>query len=235
MSFARINLQHQKRLEKRLRDELFHGRAAASVMLNNLAFGARKEMPGYMATVMTVRSKPFVKSRFRVKKSTTRTQRAEVGVVASPRFSGWTEQQSGAKADRTRVATLLARSRKTTGRIAPKARLKPGVSLPSPKDYPSHNGSQEIRVATMLRTLARKKHKGAFILPRRKGKAGGVYRFGRKKRGKKRVVLLQSFDSRNTQPKRIDWLQGGSRSYLRKVKPHMGAMWAHAMRKTARN
>ena len=230
MGLIAIGMAENKRLEKLFRNMLYGMRAASSQVLNDLAFDAREYMPTYLSTVMTIRAKPFVKRSFRVTKSTPSSQRALMGSVRTARFSGWVEQETGAKTARTRVSTLLGRSKKRAGKIAPKSRMARGKDFPKPSDYASKNGNAEHQVAHMLRALGKKNYKGAFILPKRAGKTSGLYRFGRKRKGLKRVVMVQNLDSKNAQPKRIPWASRGTDRFMKKV--HLESYWHLAIAKT---
>ena len=187
-------------------------RTAASV-LNSFAFGTRESAVNVINEKMTVRNKRFVKGSFRVKTANPNTDLnsmvSRVGSIERPRFSGWEEQQTGKKRESTRVGTLLSRGKNRSRQIRPAARMKAGRNFPDSGDY--QGKSEQQRTTVMLSSLKRKKFRKPFVIRRnlRKFKAG-LYRFFRGK-----VKMLQRFDSRKAQPKKLDWMGEARRDYFR--------------------
>ena len=88
---------------------------AANATLNSFAFGTRKRSLEIIKKKMTVRNQKFVAGSLRVQKSTGSNidnARSEVGSIFRPRFTGWKEQESGTKPERTRSITRFARGTK---------------------------------------------------------------------------------------------------------------------------
>ncbi len=72
-------------------------RFAVSSVMNDLAFGARRFFPTFLATKMTIRSPAFVRRQFGVQKGRPRDPRAYTFSRREGSFTGWTEQQRGRK------------------------------------------------------------------------------------------------------------------------------------------
>lgn len=184
----------------------------AAGVLNSFAFGTRKSAIDVINDKMTVRNKRFVETSFRVKTANANTDLnsmvSRVGSIKRPRFSGWEEQQTGKKRPSTRVGTLLSRGKNESKQIRPAARMKPGRNFPDSGDFKGK--SEQQRTTVMLNTLKRKKFRKPFVIRRnlRKLKAG-LYRFFRGK-----VKMLQRFDSKKAQPKKLDWMGEARREYF---------------------
>lgn len=187
-------------------------RVAAGV-LNNFAWGTKKSAIAVINEEMTVRNKRFVESSFRVKNANANTDLnsmvSRVGSIERPRFSGWEEQQTGKKRESTRVGTLLSRGKNMSKQIRPAARMKAGRNFPDAGDY--EGKSEQQRTMVMLNTLKRKKFRKPFVIRRKLRKfVPGLYKFFRGK-----VKMLQRFDSKKAQPKKIDWMGEARRDYFR--------------------
>lgn len=185
----------------------------AANVLNNFAFGTKKAAIDVINDKMTVRNKRFVESSFRVQKTNgsipLNSMVSRVGSIERARFSGWEEQQTGKKRESTRVGTLLSRGKNKSKQMRPAARMKPGRNFPDAGDY--QGKSEQQRTTVMLNTLKRKKFRKPFVIRKnlRKFKAG-LYRFFRRK-----VKMLQRFDSRKAQPEKLDWMGEARRDYFR--------------------
>lgn len=217
----KINDKDIKRLIKFDKKAPGKMKIATAGMLNSFAFGNRKESLNIINRRMTVRSKKFVQSSIRVDKArgnqSIDKQRSSIGSINRPRFTGWEEQETGKRSKRNRVATTLARGGDFKRKIKPSARLKSANTFRSPDDY--KGGSPHNRAVIMLQDLHRKKWRKPFIIKGHKRIKRGLYKILRKK-----LQLLQSFNPRNTQPKRVRWLSGGTKMYFRKTDIRM--LWA---------
>jgi len=176
---------------------------AIGSMLNEFAFGTRNTSIEVIRERMVVRNPGFVSSRLRVEKSDKRPPidalKSIVGSIRSPRFSGWEEQQTGVRTARERVINLLARGRSRKKRAAPRFRLKPGREFESYKNYPGKG--IEGRTIIMMQKLDRQRYKQPFLVHEKRGMSPGLYKFHRRK-----PRLLQLFDPRRAQPKKIPWM-----------------------------
>ena len=202
------------------------GRATGG-MLNEFAFGVRREAFNEIERRMKVRNPRFVNSRLRVHRAVFAQaidqQYSETGSISSPRFSGWKEQQLGTRAKRTRVSTLFARGNQSR-QIKPAYRLKPAKDFVSSDDY---KGSSQHRVIAMLAHLKRKKYNRPFIVKRghRKLKPG-LYKYSRSK-----LRRIQNFQPtrKQRQPRRIPWLTGARDRYFSGVS--MRRLWTNQLRR----
>lgn len=225
-----INLNDLQTYEKFLRRSPKQIAAVRGMVLNNYAFGTRDESIKVIEKRMIIKQSRFVPRRIQVKKSRLsghpRNQISKTGSTRLPRFSAWEEQELGKKTERSRVFTLFARGG-SKGRVArPQARLKPGRDRPTPEDYKGKNRTH--RAIVMLQILGREGYKKPFIIRYHKKVAPGLYKFtgGKKKR---KLRILQAFEPREVQPKRISWLIGGRDRYFRKNPP--GKTWSKAMKR----
>ncbi len=189
-------------------------------VLNDLAFGSRRESLGIIEDKMIVRSPTFVKRSISVDKArgakNINSQFAETGSVERPNFTGWVEQETGKKSDRSRVATLFARGDNPQKKIKPSARMKRSNEfIDLNKDFPGKSRAQ--RTARGLQSLRMKKWKKPFIIRRVRLKGGIVRASLRRLINGRRMKTLQSFEHKNKQPKRIRWSSGGAKNYLSKV------------------
>lgn len=176
---------------------------ATGSMLNDFAFGARNTAIEVIREKMTTRNPRFIETRLRVDKSHTRepmeSQAAELGSVATKRFSGWVEQQTGKRTTRERTINLLARGKTQKKKLKRPFRMNQAHLFESFHDYPGRG--PEARNIQMLQRLDRHRWQRPFIVVGKKGMKPGLYKFVRRK-----PRLLQIFDSKNVQPKKIPWL-----------------------------
>lgn len=201
--------------------------AATGMVLNDIAFGSRKEVQKTINSEMTVRSK-FADRQVRVTKSKFKGNinhlYSIVGSVQTSRFTGWTEQEHGTHTDR-HVATTAARGNKSKP-IRPSARLaKPYFH---PKRFPKSGSvfkrasrskrgglaAGNTSVAAMLNILRHMKYRLPFIITRHSQIPPGLYRL----RGKDRLKMLQGFDPPKQQPKRLPWMAKSVKKYFRSGK-----------------
>lgn len=193
---------------------------AAGLMVNQVAWEMRGEMETSIGRVLMVRRPAFVRRHLW-------TQRARVGppnpvaLVGSigsrdGSFDGWRAQQFGDKVDRNRVPTLLARGRSKRKVVRKAARLMRGRDIPTTGEIVGK--SSPGAVIAMMRILARRGDRRPFlILPGEHPRfRGGLYQMrGRKDRRhrKARLELLQSLESPNEQPRRVDWVNPAWKAY----------------------
>lgn len=196
---------------------------ATGSMLTDFAFGTRTAAIEVIREKMVVRSGAFVERQLRVEKSHRRlpiqSQESEAGSVATKRFTGWKEQQTGQKTARERVINLLARRGSPKRKAAPKARLKPGRQFESYRDYPGR--TPETRSTVMLQILGRKRWKEPFLVTKKRGILPGLYRFKNRK-----LRALQLF-GRKIQPKRVAWLTIARDRYFQRE--DIGRLWARTL------
>lgn len=199
--------------------------AATGMILNDAAFGSRDESIDAIESTMLVRKKSLPRVFIRAKKSHFRlpitSQESEVGSLETDRFSGWVEQQRGDKADRSRVFTLVARAGSAARQAKPSARLDPKTDFLEASDFNIQGAKNEDhRQEIFIRMLARRKHRKPFLLRKHSKFAPGLYRMtGTVKRT--RIKMLQSFDPKKPQPRRIPWLTIGVENYLRSNRSRM--------------
>lgn len=225
---------------------------AGASALNTIAFDLRNNMQAQIALSMTSRNKGLLRSHILVTKATPGPlsgMTAEAGSYASPRFSGWEEQETGIKTKRHRVSTLDARGGSQRGMIRRRDRLLPSQDLPSPDtipgmDAPRGDKGEAHRAAVLLSVLNRTRDKRPFLLYGSDKVPSAVYRFtkfGRKrktgKRGKRKgrrygtakFTTLYRFDRDKLQPKRRRW---ASIAYGRLLRQHsMDKAWTEALAK----
>lgn len=220
-----INLSDLKKLKKfyKKAPKQF-GRAAAGV-LNDFAFGARKESVKTINRRMTVRNSKFVSSSIRVSKargSNIDSMRSESGSIRRKRFSGWEEQELGKRSSRTKIASKFGRGGSNKGTLKPSFRMKPSARFMKPSDFPGATGTQ--RVGVMLRIIGRtKKRSRPFIITGSRKFSSGLYKIQNKK-----IKRIQKFKTRE-QPKRIKWHTEAKKDYFQSV--DIRNVWAKNIRR----
>jgi hypothetical protein len=194
---------------------------ASASMLNHFAFGTKKEVYNVLLHRMTIRDKRFVNSKVRVvkarKSARVDKQVSITGSIASPRFTGWIEQQTGSKTDKDRTFSLAGRRGSRRRKALQKARLKPGMIKPS--DY--QHKDDHHRVLRMLKELSAKKSKQPFRVHGHNTMTSGVYKF----KGKK-LTMLQKFKA-NAQPDRIPWMDLARSQFFRGA--NMQQLWGRTI------
>lgn len=203
-----------KRLEKFYKRMPREFLKATAGMLNSFAFGSRKESLLIIRRRLTVRSPRFIQGSVRVDKARPgqplNSQQSEMGSIHRARFSGLREQELGVSDKRKNVPTLAAR-RDQRGRKVPGAvRLKRSNQFPSADDFPGKTA--EHRVVVMIRTLDRKKFRKPFIITGHPRFTKGLYQFKARK-----LRMVQSFEPRGKAPKRVRWLTGGERKFMKRA------------------
>jgi len=204
--------------------------AATGMILNDAAFGTREEAINTISETMWIRQPGFVSNRIGVVKSTyslpIRSQVSEVGSRALPRFSGWIEQQTGEKTDRSRVFTVLARQG-SKGRPAIRgARMLPSTDFLEADDVRIDGAkSRDHKEEIFLRMIQRQRYRKPFMIRRHSKFTPGVYRMRGGQR-KSKLKLLTSLEPRRVQPKRIPWLTMATDRYLKSNRPRKAVQFA---------
>lgn len=187
-------------------------RVATGNMLNDFAFGTRTAAIQQINRHMTVRNARFVASRIRVTKANrylpVNNQVAWTGSVAGPRFSGWAEQEKGAKTKRNRFSTLAGRGGSVQKQMRPSVRLKPKNEVISPSDYHPRGGDRNI--SGFVQMVLRKKETRIIRIK------GTFYK-------RKRNRLEQVQGSKPVQPKKFRWLRNARATYFRNT--DLTALW----------
>lgn len=220
---------HVKTLD--LRDlEKFYKKApkkfarASAGMLNNLAFQTRGVALIRIASDLEIRNPRFVASRMQVEKAKfgpMSGQRAEVGSVAKDRFSGWTEQETGAEPLRNRVFTLTARRGSNQNQAAPSSRLKPGNNIVDINDVDIAATGRLARRRIFIQIMSRRPNKPFVMRRKYKKMRRGVYVFKRK-----RLLQLQAFDAMKV--KRKPWMKPARAEVIQRS--NVRAAWAKAIK-----
>lgn len=196
---------------------------AANATLNSFAFGTRKRSLEIIKKKMTVRNQKFVAGSLRVQKSTGSNidnARSEVGSIFRPRFTGWKEQESGTKPERTRSITRFARGTKNR-RLRPSFKMRPGNNFLDADDF-QIRGSGD-RTVVFLQMLARRKHRKPFIIKGSSKFKSGLYVFRRKK-----IKRIQEF-KQTKKIKRVPWMSGGRKEFFRTA--DVNKIWAESLRR----
>lgn len=239
-----------RKLEQYFREFPKGARQATSIMLNNLGFAARQEMPDVLRDHgFIVRNPKFTVSRMRVQKTTAKPiqdQRVIIGSVetkgkgGSITHDGWRSLQTGRPTpkDRNRVTTLLSRGGDKANKVRAKSRLKPAIDYPNPGAFDDARGRTiGNRIQAMIREVASGMYDTGkmFVLP--KGQSGrmspGLYKVVRGKksiRGKvyPKIQIVQRFD-RPPHARRYAWIQELIKRTLQRT--DYRAAWSDAMQR----
>jgi len=223
----RIDDRELRRLAEAYKKATRQFTRATADMLNEYAFGVRRESISTIGERMIVRNTRFLENKLRVTKASPgaamEAQRSETGSIAGPRFTGWREQQTGENTARKRVISLLARASNIFRQAQPKARMKPAVTFASYNDYPG--AYPERKEIVMMQQLSRARSTEPFIVTHKRGMTPGLYRFYR---GKPRI--LQVF--KKEQPKRIPWHTDAREKYF--TQTNLTDLWARKLSKALR-
>lgn len=198
---------------------------AAGMVLNQFAYGTYENSTKAIMWGLTIRKYSLIRWALRYEKTSTRVpinaMESSAYSIRRGKFTGWDEQETGRKTERTRVASLLARGQKTTGQIGTPYRLYRGRKFLRPDDYPGK--SSHHRAQMLLLDLARVNWKDPFVVWGHKRMPPGLYKFrGRKtKRGMRRPMLLQSFDPQRVQPRAYKWMTISRNWYFQENTPIM--------------
>lgn len=197
---------------------------ASAGMLNNLAFQTRGAALIRIASDLAIRNPRFVASRMQVEKAKSGPmsgQRAEAGSVAKDRFSGWTEQETGAEPLRNRVFTLTARRGNNQNQAAPSSRLKPGNNIVDINDLSIAATGRMQRRRIFIQMMSRRPNKPFIMRRKYKKMRRGVYVF----KGK-RLLQLQAFDRMTV--KRKPWMKPARASVM--TRGNVRAAWAKSIK-----
>ena len=192
-------------------------RVSTGMFLNNQAFGTRDKAIKVIGRRMVVRNPSFVTRQLRVTKASFRapidSQQAVMGSVTTKRFSGWEEQESGETADRTRAFSVLGRRGNRDRKAPPPFRLKDDTDFDEPENYKGKN--QHHRSIVMLQILGRKKgRQKPFMLYWHNRAKPGLYKFGRGRKGKRPLKMIQRFESPTAgRIKRVKWMDSAIHWY----------------------
>lgn len=202
---------------------------AAAGVLNEQAFGNRRESLQIIESQMIVRNPSFVRSSMRVEKARGAMpidqQRSIFGSVNKNRSTGFVEQETGEQDNRTRVGTLFSRGGSQSSQIKPGMRMKQGRNMVGVDDEPIKANNESHRTVIFLQMMARKKPSKPFKISKRyKGLKRGIYQF----KGGKLKTLFDT-DHKPRAPKRVKWLSGGERNHRRSV--DMRSVWAREVDK----
>jgi hypothetical protein len=192
-------------------------RIACGRMLTEFAFGTRTRAIGRIGALMTVRNPRFVASRIQVTKANSgrpiAQQAAWVGSVAKERFSGWTEQEKGARPLINRTVSLLGgRGGNITKQARPSIRLKPGVDIVSPH-HPDYRLKEGANLYGRFFAMAKRKKENRLLMVKKD-------RLLYKRKGNK-FQAVQKFSRK--QPKKQKWLQQARAIYFRQT--DLGLLW----------
>ena len=196
-------------------------RGSAS-MLNDLAFGTKRQAAIEIDKGMVVRNPRFVASSLRVQRADPRisldNQKSIVGSIMRGKFSGWKEQEDGTRAAKSRTHSLMSRGGSESGKVRRAARLRPGANFPTPRDFPGKNSQH--RAMVMLIILNRERFKKPFIISGLEGSGvrypdlkDGLYQF----KGKGKLRQLQRFEKQGIKPKRVKWMSKARKAFLSSV------------------
>ena len=197
---------------------------ASAGMLNNLAFQTRSAALVRIASDLAIRNPRFVASRMQVEKAKSGPmsgQRAEAGSVTKDRFSGWTEQETGAEPLRNRVFTLTARRGNNQNQASPSSRLKPGNNIVDINDLNIAATGRMQRRRIFIQMMSRRKNKPFIMRRKYKKMRRGVYVF----KGK-RLLQLQAFDRMTV--KRKPWMKPARASVM--TRSNIRAAWAKSIK-----
>lgn len=187
---------------------------AASMVLNDFAFGTKKSIENVINDKMIVRNKRFVETSIRLQKTNgsvpLKSMESRVGSIKRDRFSGWEEQQTGKKRKSTRVGALLARGGDYSKQQRGAARMNLSKNYADAARFKGKTEKQ--KTIAMLNVFKRNKRKQPFVIREKSMKfVPGLYRFFRGK-----VKILQRFDSKGReQPKKLDWMGLARAEYFR--------------------
>ncbi len=192
-------------------------RKATALTLNSMAFDLRREYQGRLKRDFVIRQPKLLDAKLRVDKTRlsapVNKQLAQVGSVkniasaAHGRFTGWEEQETGKRDERSRTHLPMARpGGNFKKKIRPAVRAKRGRKFIRPSSFGmsgnKKTGSQILGAAKRLKINE----------PLRIGNL--LY----KRRGR-RFDVVQNLKRKPKQPKRVLWMKTANDRYYRWVKP----------------
>jgi hypothetical protein len=197
---------------------------AVSRMLNDMAFGSRKEIIDYgIPKTMIVRNKGYVRKFVRVKKAVAGLSLnniySTVFSVEQGNVTGWEEQEYGLEDKRPKVPLTKARGGNRAKKVLDKFRMKKGTKFPNPKNYPGKN--LQLKNVIMLQILSRTNVRQPFIIKGHKDLKSGLYKFeeqrgGNKWRGNQKLRMLQKFKHEKSTIDKKPWMELSVRKYIDK-------------------
>jgi hypothetical protein len=203
-------------------------RAIVGTLLNILAYKARNfAIKKGMGKNFTIRSKGLLRKHFMFTRTRTTLpidqQQAYYGSIASKRFTGWIEQQTGKRTQRERTATPAARGR-TGKRVIPKKfRHNLLNNMPRRELFSVRNKKSDAhQIYVMLAILARRGYRGSLYIGEQADGKGrfpaGIYQMLNKKTKDKHGVHWNTVRpvqlDRELQPDRVDWANEMQRDFF---------------------
>ena len=203
---------------------------ASAGMLNNLAFQTRNAALIQIASDMHIRSDKFINSRMTVDRARggfISGQKAEVGSVATSRFSGWVEQETGKAPLRNRVFSVAARRGSQQNVATGKARLKEDNRFYTPNDFAIKAKDDDHRTAVFLQLMGRHQAGKPFVIKKKYKKLRkGIYVIS--KLGQ--LEQLQEFEAMTV--KRKPWMAPARKSVL--TRANVRQQWAKSISRVLR-
>jgi hypothetical protein len=181
------------------------GRAAA-FYVNGQLFDLRTSMMNSLRSKMTIRAESFMRGNLPYQKA----PYAGLGiyriaiqdVTERTRFTGWLEQETGAKTKRKHVIQPAARpGGNNKRRVSVANKLMSGVEIEDKHSLGAPN------FVAMMRMLQRRSWRKTFILHKKDHSKypAGLYRFAGKAGGLRKLRLLQKINGKNVQPQKNLW------------------------------
>ena len=218
MNIFDIDLKQQKELLRFFKKFPKQARYATAGIINNFAFGSRKQtIQNYNANYI-IRNQSLLKSSTRVIKANgsqdVNQQMAVLYFQQKKNFSGFVEQELGTSTKRQKTVSTAARGGSRSSKV--RKRFKTGQSMDTPENTGLSNN-----IGGFLQYQKRKKSK-AFLLTRQYKSLGkGVYYF--KGSGKnKQLTKLQNI-GKIVQPKKKPIMYPSSKQYISKI--NLSGLW----------
>lgn len=213
----KIDLHELDGLRKWYKKQPHLVKIASARMLSAFAIGTRLGAIEQINKTMTVRNKGFVSRQLRYTSASPSTpvnrQAAWAGSIAKDRFSGWTEQEKGAKPKINRHAMVLGgRGGNIQKQMRPSIRLKPGIKIITTSTPGFMPKGGEGNVGGFFAILKRRKENRPALVARFKT----LY-----KRKGARFQAAQQFNRK--QPKINHWLKRARAIYF--ARTNIGLLW----------
>ena len=225
-----MDMTDLKRLKKFYKRMPRGFRKASAGVLNSFAFGSRKQSLMIINRKLTIRTPRFIERTIRVDKAKSglpiKSQQSEMGSTHRPRYTGLREQELGVSDKRTNIPTLAARRGQKRKKVPGSVRLKRMNQFKSPDDFPGKTA--EHRVVVMLQFLERTRCRKPFVIKHHRRFTKGLYRF---KGGK--LQMVQTFEPSNKVPKRVRWLTGGRRKFMKAA--NIKAIWTDNLNRAVKS
>lgn len=197
----------------------------SSAMLNDLAFGTKKEAAVQIEKGMVVRNPKFVNSSIRVRRADPRApldrQESIVGSIVRGNFTGWKEQEEGTRAAKSRTHSLISRGGTQLGIVRARTRFRSGQNFKTAREFPGKNSAH--RAMLMLIILNRENYVKPFVVTGHRTLNDGLYEW---RRGK--LMQLQRFEKQGIKPKRVKWMSKARTAFLSSV--NVTALWTKNIR-----